>query len=120
METMNGCPKCLQVIAPHITSCFCGHIGHHNIKDAWAVKCLDGDNCLSSFSPTHKVGDVVSYHVGSLRFNGVLKRISFRQSPSTDSTYSYHVKVSNSNDSKVRTGSTFVDDELYFGPQTQG
>ena len=118
---MHGCPICLDVISVEAVSCTCGHIGHHNTKDAWAVTHYVDDvfSPDETYSPFLKVGDKLSYWVGSLRLTGVLEEISFRNQPFTGALYIYHIKILESNNPKHKVGSIFSDDEIYFGKENQ-
>lgn len=113
MRIMYGCPKCLQIIAPHVSSCLCGHIGHHSIKDAVIVRSHEDDE-NETIMPSSKVGEVLDYWVGYLQLTGKIQTIKFRDKPFIGSEYLYSIRVVKSNDPSVKVGSLFTDDEIYF------
>jgi len=114
MTIMHGCPKCLQIIAPHISSCSCGHIGHHNIKDAVVVRSHEDDD-NETITPSSMLGDVVDYWVGNLQLTGRIVNIEFRNLPFIGSEYTYNIRITKSSSPLVGVGTLFKDDEVYFG-----
>ena len=61
-----------------------------------------------------RVGDRLTYRVGSIYITGVLKKISSRTVVYKDHHYIYHIEVEESNDLRILPGETFSDDEVYF------
>ena len=116
MIAMYACKVCLASFAAN-SSCLCGSDAI-SLENFIPVRCIyENINCFNEglvFNPEFKVGDEVSYHVGSLNCDGVVTEISIRNNPYIDALYLYRVKITKSNSSTWPVGEEIVDDEMYF------
>ena len=121
MIVMYACHECLSCIPlPSLfpeTCCVCSKplsLGNVTlVKDIYA----ESDAMIEEYeiiTPTSKVGDLVTYHVGYTQIVGTLSKITLREKPHIGAEYLYHIKITKSNDSSWPPGAILCDDEIYF------